>query len=197
MRPLALSLSLLLVPMAPVEAASGWPETVRVFRMHRRGSSIPARIDVVPTELYVARVLASGAMPADRPMEALKAMALVVATRVTWLSRHPDGRMRWHGRRFSVTDGSHPRWCGSCDGGMLYRAIQPHSRQKRAVAAVLDALLRRPNGNLRKPQYSGRGYAVTGNRLPAMGASRLARRGYGWRRIIRVYFPKGHIEEAR
>lgn len=84
-----------------------------------------------------------------------------------------------------------PAWCPSCDHGMFYQRVKVHSRIRRAVASVEGVLLRRPNGNLRKPQWSGPGYAVTGNRLPAMGASKLARRGYGWPRILRWYFPKG------
>lgn len=67
-----------------------WPAHVRVFRRHARGGSAPARIEVVGFRTYVARVLASGAMPADRPMAALRAMAVVVATRAAWLVRHPD-----------------------------------------------------------------------------------------------------------
>lgn len=141
---------------------------------------------------------ASGAMPADRPMAALRAMAVVVATRAAWLVRHPDPRMRWHGRRFDVTDGSRPRWCGTCDHGMFYRAVRPHSRIRRAVADVDGALLVRPNGRLRKPQWSsgsrGRcGHGRTGNRLPAMGAVACARRGMGWRRVLGAYFPKGRV----
>lgn len=172
-------------------------KTVRVFRMHRRGSSTPARIDRVPLDLYVGRVLASGAMPADRPMEALKAMAVVVRTRSVWLACHPDRRMRWRGQRFTVTDGSRPRWCSTCDHGQFYTAVRVHSRIKIAVRSVRGALLRRPNGNLRKPAWSGPpgkcGRDVRGNRLPAWGAVSCARRGYGWARILRVYFRKGSV----
>ena len=136
-------------------------------------------------------------MPADRPAEALKAMAVVVATRITWLARHPDPRMRWHGRRFDVTDGSRPAWCGTCDHGQLYRPVKVHSRIKRAVAEVHGMVLRRPNGNLRKPGWTGRsgpcGTGIRGNQLPAMGASSCARRGYSWRRVLRTYFPKGTV----
>ena len=201
-RVVALSLLLSLVPVA----ASGdgvpanpeaWPTSIDVFRRHARGSSVPARVERVRFTTYVGRVLASGAMPADRPMEALKAMAVVVATRATWLVRHPDRRMTFRGRAFDVTDGSRPRWCGSCDHGMYYRPVKVHSRIKRAVAEVRGHLLRRPNGNLRKAAWSGTppkcGVGVTGNRLPAQGAAGCARRGYSWTRIVRVYFPKGAV----
>ena len=193
----AIALALVLTLSAPANEAptsakvAGWPSHVDVFRRHAKGSATPARVERVPMATYVGRVLASGAMPPDRPMEALRAMAVVVATRVTWLARHQDPRMRFKGRAFDVTDGSRPAWCGTCDHGQLYRAVKVHSRIRAAVASVEGVLLRRPNGSLRKPQWSGPGYAVTGNRLPAMGASRLARRGYGWPRILRWYFPKG------
>lgn len=181
------------VPANPERSCSRTPPTtVRVFRRHARGSSIPARIDTVPRRVYVGRVLASGAMPADRPMEALKAMAAVVGARVDWLRCHPRPGMTWRGRAFDVTDGSKPRWCGSCDHGMLYRRVYVHSRIRRAVAAVDGALLRRPR-RMAKPAWSGPGYVVTGNRLPAMGASRLARRGYGWVRILRVFLPRVRV----
>jgi hypothetical protein len=183
------------VPADPERGA--WPAYVDVFRRHARGSSVPARVERVPFPLYVERVLQSGALPPDRPMEALRAMAVTVATRATWLVRHRDPRMRWHGRAFDVTDGSRPAWCGRCDHGMFYRAVKVHSRIRRAVADVRGMVLRRPNGNLRKPQWSGRsgpcGTGVTGNRLPAMGAVSCVRRGYSWRRVLRVYFPKGTV----
>ncbi len=195
MTALALALVLTVAPVshAPTAQSGAWPSHVDVFRRHAKGSATPARVERVGFATYVGRVLQSGAMPPDRPMEALKAMAVVVATRVTWLSRHPDPRMRFKGRAFDVTDGSRPAWCGTCDHGQLYRSVKVHSRIRQAVASVEGVLLRRPNGNLRKPQWSGPGYAVTGNRLPAMGASRLARRGWGYRRVLRFYFPKGTV----
>lgn len=181
------------VPRDP--EASAWPARVLVYRMHHRGSRAPARVDVVPIELYVGRVLASGAIGADRPMAALRAMAVVVATRVAWLRRHPDPRMRFRGRRFDVTDGSRPAWCSSCDHGMYYRAVRVHSRIRRAVSDVRGVVLRRPDGRLRKPQWSGPpggcGRGVTGNRLPAWGAVTCARRGYSWQRVLATYFPRG------
>lgn len=201
-RVVALATILSLLPVAT--AADGvpanpeaWPTSIDVFRMHRKGSSVPARVERVRFTTYVGRVLQSGALPPDRPMEALKAMAVVVATRGTWLVRHPDRRMTWRGRRFDVTDGSKPRWCGTCDHGMYYRPVKVHSRIRRAVSVVRGALLRRPNGNLRKPAWSGGpakcGVGVTGNRLPAMGAVSCVRRGYSWRRVLAVYFPKGRV----
>lgn len=199
MTALILSLAVALSPVAAPSASAGpaWPAHVDVFRRHAKGSSVPARVDRVPTDLYVGRVLMSGAMPPDRPMAALRAMAVVVATRATWLVRHPDPRMRWHGRPFAVTDGSKPAWCGTCDGGQFYKAVKVHSRIRRAVASVEGKLLRRPNGNIRKPRWSGPpakcGRGVTGNALPAQGAAMCARRGWSYTRIIATYFPKGSV----
>lgn len=201
MTAIALSLLIALAPAADAVPAnperSVWPAYVDVFRRHKAGSSIPARVERVRTELYVGRVLQSGALPPDRPMEALKAMAVVVGTRVTWLARHPDPRMRFRGRAFDVTDGSRPQWCGTCDHGMFYRAVKVHSRIRAAVAEVRGTLLRRPNGRLRKPQWSGPpakcGAGIRGNALPGQGAAMCARRGWSWVRIVRTYFPKGRI----
>lgn len=202
MTALALAAILALAPMSADAVPrdperSAWPAYVDVFRRHAKGSSIPARVERVRFTTYVGRVLQSGAMPPDRPMEALKAMSVVVATRATWLVRHPDRRMRFRGRAFDVTDGSRPQWCSTCDGGQFYRAVKVHSRIRHAVASVEGMLLRRPNGNVRKTRWSGPpakcGRGVTGNALPAQGAAMCARRGYSWRRIIRVYFPKGYI----
>lgn len=176
------------------------PTHVLVFRRHKAGSSVPARIDRVPLALYVGRILASGAMPADRPMEALKAMAAVVQARVHWLACHPRRGMRWRGRVFTVTDGSKPRWCSSCDHGMLYRPVYVHSRIRAAVRAVDGVLLRKP-GRMAKPAWSGPparcGAGITGNRLPAQAAAACARRGWRWQRIVRTYIRRVSIEEAR
>lgn len=201
MTALLLSAILAVSPMADAvprdPERSAWPATVSVFRRHAKGSSTPARVEEVDTDVYVGRVLQSGAMPPDRPMEALKAMAVVVATRVTWLARHPDRRMVWHGSRFDVTDGSRPQWCSTCDGGQFYRAVKVHSRIRRAVSDVRGQLLRRPNGSVRKAAWSGPpggcGAGVRGNRLPAWAAVTCARRGWGYRRILGTYFPKGTV----
>lgn len=197
-RAVALAVVLSIGPIAsPVDAAAGWPASISVYRRHARGSSVPARVERVGFATYLGRVMQSGAMPPDRPMAALRAMAVTIATRTTWLVRHPDRRMRFRGRAFDVTDGSKPQWCPSCDGGQFYRVVKVHSRIRRAVASVEGMLLRRPNGNIRKPQWSGPpakcGRGVTGNALPAQGAAMCARRGYSWKRIIATYFPRGTV----
>lgn len=201
MTALLLSAILAVSPMADAvprdPERSAWPATVSVFRRHARGSSTPARVERVPVELYVGRVLQSGAMSARRPMAALRSMAVVIGTRIAWLDRHRDPRMRFRGRPFVVTDGSRPAWCGTCDHGMYYRPVRVPARIRRAVADVEGTLLRRPNGNLRKPAWSGPparcGAGVTGNRLPAQAAAMCARRGWGWRHILATYFPKGTV----
>lgn len=186
---LALILSLSVQP-ATAEAHGGPPDTIRVFRRHHRGSSIPARIDVVPFQRYVERVMASGAWPAHKPMESLKAGAVVIANRSWWLATHRDPEMTWHGRHFDVTDGGRPRWCHGCDSGQFYLgSVRVHSRIREAVAAVWGVRLWK--GRWIKPQWSGDGgrcgQSINGWRLPEDAVTDCARRGWGWRRIIKLY----------
>jgi hypothetical protein len=201
---LALAIVLVVAPLGdsvPANPEAGWPTSIRVFRIHRKGSSIPARIDRVPFRLYVERVMASGAWPAYKPMESLKAGAAVIAARALWLIRHPQPGYRWHGRRYDIHDGSVRaglRGTGA-DAGQLYRGPWDiHSKIRRAVATVYGSQLRRGN-RLAKPQWSGDGrwcgWGFTGNRLPEGGVTACARKGWGWRRILHLYLPKVRIIE--
>lgn len=190
MKALTLAAILTVSPLSAAAAPSAWPAYIEVFRRHARGSSIPARVDRVRFDVYVGRTMASGAWPAYKPMDSLRAGAVIIAARARWLVKHPDRRMRWRGRQFSVTDGSKPAWCPTCDHGMLYRNVKVHSRIKRAVADVLGVNLRK-RGRMAKPQWSGNGRwcgdGYRGNRLPEGGATACARQGWGWRRIVRRY----------
>lgn len=79
----AIALSPVVVP-ATAQARGGCgvtsyrvpPAHLTVFRIHRRGSSIPARVERWRTRDYVAAVAESGAWPAGKPMESLKAGVL-------------------------------------------------------------------------------------------------------------------------
>lgn len=197
----ALSIALTLSPMAvPAHAErSAWPEYIRVHLIHKRGSSVPARVIRVRFDDYLGTVAASGAWPAHLPMESIKAGIVVLATRAAWLVRHPQPGYVWHGRRYDIHSGS-PRKAlrGRADAGQLYTpGTYVHSRIRRAVRAVEGTLLRRPDGRLRKPRWSGPprrcGQGITGNSLPAQAASSCARRGWSWSHILRVYFPKGTV----
>lgn len=174
------------------------PTTILVHRIHRKGSSRPARVERVPFRLYVERVMASGAWPAYKPMESLKAGALVIAARAWWHVCHPQPGYVRDGHRYDIHDGS-PRKAlrGRADGGQLYRGAVPvHSRIRRAVAAVWGVRLVR-RGRQAKPRWTGDGgrcgQSITGNRLPEDSVTRCARLGWSWQRIVRVYMPRTRV----
>lgn len=207
MTALILGLAIAVSPVAPPTAdataagcSSRWPATIRVHLAHKRGSPVPARVVTMGFDDYVGSVMASGAAPATKPMAALRAMATVVAARAHWFVCHPQPGYSWHGRRYDIHSGTARSALRGADAGQYLRpGAYVHSRIRRAVAAVHGTLLRRPNGSMRKPQWSGRpgrcGAGIRGNRLPAQAASDCARRGMSWRAIIRLYIPKGRIVE--
>ena len=177
---------------------TGWPSSIRVHLIHKRGSSIPARVVRLDFDDYVGQVLASGAAPAHKPMAALRAMALVVATRAAWMVAHPQPGYRWRSRCYDIHSGTARRGLRGADAGQyLVPGIRVHSRIRRAVADVRGLVLRRPNGTVRKARWTGGawvcGAGITGNSLPANGAGRCARRGMSWLAIVRLYFPKGAV----
>lgn len=207
-RVLTLSLLLSLAPVAasadsvPSDPERGcssrWPATIRVHRIHRRGSSIPARVDVVPFRVYVERVMASGAWPAYKPMASLRAGAAVIAARAHWFVCHPQPGYVRDGRLYDIHDGS-PRKAlrGRSDAGQLYRGPwRIHSRIRRAVADVEGVLLRRGDA-MAKPRWSGDGgrcgSGVTGNALPEDAVTACARQGMSWRAILRLYLPRVQV----
>lgn len=172
----------------------GWPSKIRVHLIHKRGSSVPARVVTVDFDEYVGRVLASGAAPAHKPMAALRAMALVVAARSAWMISHPQRGYSWRGRCYDIHSGTARRGLAGADHGQFYRPGQyVHSRIRRAVAWAHGTQMRR-SGRLAKPQWTGGawscGAGYTGNRLPANGAGRCARQGRSTAWIMRRYFPR-------
>lgn len=176
----------------------GWPDTIAVHLIHRKGSTVPARVVRVDFEDYLGTVAASGAWPAWLPMESIKAGIVVLATRAAWMVAHPQPGYRWRGRCYDIHSGSPRKGLRGADAGQLYRhGTYVHSRIRKALAAVHGSLLRRPDGTLRKPRWSGTptrcGQGVTGNALPARAASDCARRGWSWRRVLAHYFPKGTV----
>lgn len=204
-RALTLSLVLAIAPVSLLDdpsssaqatsCAERIPTTIRVHRIHRKGSSRPARVDEVPTRTYVERVMASGAWPAWKPMESLKAGAVVILARAWWHVCHPQPGYVRDGQRYDIHDGSPRRALrGRADGGQLYRdGVVVHSRIRRAVSEVFGVALRRGHRQV-KPRWSGDGsycaHRRTGNALPEGSATACARKGWSWRRIIRTHFPR-------
>jgi hypothetical protein len=196
------------VPRNPEGCSRQWPATISVHRIHRKGSSIPARVDRVPFRLYVERVMTSGAWPAYKPMESLKVGAIAIASRAHWFVCHESKGYVRDGVAYDIHDGSPRRGCTGCDAGQLYRGPWDiHSKIKRAVDAVLGVTLRK-RGRQAKVQWSGDGgrcgSGYTGNRLPEDAVTACARAGWGWRRIVRRYIadvtivePSAAIPEAQ
>jgi peptidoglycan hydrolase-like amidase len=156
------------------------PATIRVFRMHRRGSKVRSRVDTVWFKTYVARVMASGAWPAYKPMESLKVGAIAIKQYAWYLILH-------HQRGYSLR--------GQCydirDGDQLYRPpFQVHSRILKAVNATWDVRLIK-NDRFIRTGWSGSGgrcaQFTDGWHLPEDGISACAREGWSWRRIVRKY----------
>lgn len=185
------------VPADPERGA--WPAYIRVHLIHKRGSSQPARVIRVRFDDYLGTVAASGAWPAHLPMESIKAGIVVLATRAAWLVKHPQPGYVWRGKRYDIHSGS-PRKAlrGRADAGQLYTpGTYVHSKIRRAIRAVEGTVLRRPNGSLRKPRWSGDGrwcgHLATGNALPEGSATACARRGMGWVAILRRHFWRGTV----
>ena len=150
------------------------PRTIRVFRADLH------RVDRVPFRLYVQRVMASGAWPAYKPLESLKAGAVVI-TQYAWWEALRGHRTGW-GQCFDIRDGG---W------GQFYRgSVYVHSKIRRAVDAVWGTTLRK-HGRFIRTGWRGYGGSCAswtdGWRLMEDGATSCARRGMGWRRILRVY----------
>ena len=156
------------------------PDTIRVFRMHRRGSSVPARIDVIPFRTYVGRVMASGAWPAHLPRESLKVGAIAIKQYAWWYVLHHQSGYRLRGQCYDIKDGD-----------QYYRGgVRVGSRIKAAVDATWTVSLRK-SGRFFRTGWSGGGgdcgSRYDGWHLPENGVTACARDGWGWRRILRHY----------
>jgi len=151
------------------------PTHMLVFRIHRRGSSVPARVERWRTRDYVAAVAESGAWPAGKPMESLKAGVLALKQYAWWMSIHRCRSFR--GMAFAITDSEQ----------YLARGMRPgyrgHSRTRAAIDATWDASLRKGGRFFRTGWSGGRG--IDGWRLHEDTVTTLARRGWGWQRIVR------------
>lgn len=176
------------------------PETIKVFRIHKKGSRISAHVDIVNFKTYVARVMAAGAWPAYKPMESLKAGVVVIAQNAWYQILHHNPKFRWRGRCFDIMPGSAPPWCERCDGGQYYKGpIKIHSRIWKAIDAVWGTVLIKRDRFI-KPQWSGDGghcgQSVTGFRLPENAVTKCARKGWSYLRILRRYFAPVKIRRS-
>jgi hypothetical protein len=136
--------------------------------------------------------MASGAWPAYKPSESLKAGAAVIIQNAWYQINHHNRQFRWHGRCFDIMPGSAAPWCKRCDNGQFYKGpVKVHSKIWRAIDAVWGTRLYK-HGRFIKPHWSGDGgrcgQSVTGFRLPEDAVTKCARKGWGYVRILRYYF---------
>jgi hypothetical protein len=175
-----------LAGQADVDAADGVPRDperscmtrphprIRVFMIHRRGSSRPAYIRTVGMQRYVETVMASGAWPGHKPMESLRVGAIAIRQYAVWHICHHQRGYRWRGRAYDIRQGD-----------QLFlpdRAHRINRRIERAVDATWHVWLRK-NGRYFRPGW--RGYSGRdGWHLHEDTVTRLAKRGWGYQRIL-------------
>ena len=164
------------------------PATIRVFRMHRRGSSNRSRIDIVPFKTYVGRVMAAGAWPAGKPTESLKVGAIAIKQYAWWHVLHHQPGYHLRGHCYDIRDSD-----------QLYRRpFLVHSRIRDAVDATWDVRLLKHHRFIRTG-WSGFGGGCArltdGWHLLEDGVSACARRGWTWQRIVRRYLAPVRIIE--
>jgi hypothetical protein len=187
------------VPRNPEGCTQRNPKSIAVFMIHHKGSSTPAYIWRGSFRTYVEKVMASGAWPAYKPMESLKAGALAIKQRAHWFVCHPQKGYTWRGRRYHIHNGSARKALrGRADTGQYFRAnARVHSKIKRAVDAIWGYGLVK-HGRQGKPQWTGDGGRcggiTTGNRLYEDGATDCARKGRSWRWIIRKYLSYSRLQ---
>jgi peptidoglycan hydrolase-like amidase len=164
------------------------PSTIRVFRMHRRGSKVRSRVETVYFKTYVGRVMASGAWPAHKPMESLKVGAIAIKQYAWWHILHHERGYELRGECYDIRDGD-----------QLYR--QPfhlHSRIREAVDETWNVRLIK-NRRLIRTGWTGDGgrcaQVTDGWHLLEDGVTACAKQGWRWRRIVRKYLAPVRIVE--
>lgn len=182
-RVLVFVLALMLAPAASVSAVDGVPRnpescwnrpTVRVFMIHRKGSTRPAYIRTVGVSRYVETVMASGAWPGSKPYQSLKVGAIAIKQYVRWHICHPQRDHVWRGKRYDIHQ--------SAQLFLPTRVSRINDRIRRAVDATEHIFLRK-NGRLFRTGWRGNS-GRDGWHLYEDTVTRLARRGWGYKRII-------------
>lgn len=169
------------VPIANGEAeaagstAQGCGSTIKVFRIHRKGSSIPARVERWCFTTYVGAVMESGAWP-RRPRQSGIVGATAIHQYARWMQLHHQSGYSWRGQRYDIRDGDQ----------YLERHWRPwHAITDRTRSVVREAWPIRLYKNGRYFRTGWRGGAGHDRwHLFEDTVTRLARRGWHWRRII-------------
>ena len=184
MTALILAAAITLSPMSQVDSMSGtcstwhsWrvpPETVRVFRLHRRGSKVPRRVETWSFRRYVAAVMASGAW-SPRVRESGKVGAIAIHGWAMWMVRHHQPGYSLEGRCYDVTDSDQ-----FIRGDMRPWSKVP-ARTMELVRITWPVTLMKNGHRFRTGWSGGEGDSW---HLGEDQVRRLAERGWGWRRII-------------
>ena len=147
---------------------------IRVFMIHRKGSSRPAYIRTVRLKTYVATVMASGAWMGHKPYQSLKVGAIAIKQYAAWHMCHHQRGYVWRGRKYDIRQGD--------QFFMPNRAHRINQRIRRAINATWGVFLKK-NGRYFRTGWRGNS-GRDGWHLYEDTVTRLARRGWGYKRII-------------
>ncbi len=202
MTAIALSLLIALAPAAdavPANPERGCgatsyrvpPTHMYVFRIHRKGSSVPARVERWRFRDYVGAVAESGAWPARKPPQSLRVGVIAIKQYAWWMALHSCRSFR--GRAYAITDSEQ----------FLARTMRPgyraHSKVRAAMDATWDVSLRK-RGRFFRTGWSGGGRgcgtAIDHWHLSENAVTACALKGWSWRRIVSVYLRPVTIVDA-
>jgi hypothetical protein len=157
------------------DVAAAAPVTIKVFRSHKRGSPIRARVETWRFTTYVGAVMESGAWP-RRPRQSGIVGAAAIHQYARWMQLHHQSGYSWRGQRYDIRDGDQ----------YLERHWRPwHAITDRTRSVVREAWPIRLYKNGRYFRTGWRGGAGHDRwHLFEDTVTRLARRGWHWRRII-------------
>ena len=151
------------------------PKYIRVFRIHRRGSSIPARVETWRLKRYVGAVMESGAWP-RRPRASGMVGAQAIKQYAWWHVLHHQPGYSWKGRCYDIRDGDQ----------YIERHWRPWMSLNRRTVEVIGAIWPYrliKNGRLFRTGWRG-GAGQDGWHLYEQTVTALARRGWSFRQII-------------
>jgi hypothetical protein len=162
-----------------------YPDEVRIWVPHLH------RIVVFEFRDYVLHVMSAGAAPSSLPSESLKVMALAIAQYTLYEVLHPSDDKHKKGGCYDLKN-------GGSEGQYVwpYSGLKPYTkRQERAYDAIAGWTLWKRHHGVRwlfRPGwvdgYSGE--CKTGIdrwRVPEDEVTQCAKKGWGWKRIIRTY----------
>lgn len=151
------------------------PKTIRVFRIHRRGTRIPARIEVWDFKRYVGVVMESGAWPRF-PRASGQVGAQAIKQYGWWHTLHRTRGYTWRGRCYDIRDGDQfirGHW-------RPWMSVNRSTRER--VNSIWDVRLIK-KGRLFRTGWRGNS-GRDGWHLYEDSITRLARRGWSTKRLF-------------